>query len=168
MERIKCPNCGNEMNDYEVQSLWCSNCGKKYKTLSELDNTSIIINKNNELMKKAEGMIISTTPFLDGYRITRYINIVSEDVIFKASLSDKLSNSFDNMVDNFSFSEKELTGNSNILSKAKYYVIKKIRYKAAELGANAIVGVDIQSTTSSTSYAQVSINGTAVVIERVE
>lgn len=40
MSSIICPKCKNELNDFEVNRLWCTNCNTKFKSLSELSGSS--------------------------------------------------------------------------------------------------------------------------------
>lgn len=122
---------------------------------------------NAEIRKKAQDMLLTTTHMLDGYKIVRYIDIIAEDVVFKAALSDQINNLLDNFVDLLSFSEKKLSGNYSLMFKAKEYVKNKLIYDAVQLGANAIIGIDYETNVGNGTYATVSMNGTAVVVEKI-
>lgn len=114
-------------------------------------------------------MLLSTTPSLDGYRIVKYIDIVYSEAIYKLSLSKAFSNMISDTIDSFRiFSNNELSGTSSLIQEAKDYVKNDLVKKAASLGANAIVGIDIESSVGSDGVAKASINGTAVIIEKIE
>ena len=60
---------------------------------------------------------------------------------------------------------KEMTGTADLITRAREHVLAKFRYKAAELGANAVLGIDIETSFGS-DIARVAVNGTAVVIRK--
>lgn len=114
-------------------------------------------------------MILSTTPTLDGYKIVKYIDVLYSEALYKVSFGKALSSALSNTVDSFKiFSDTELSGTTKIIQEAKDYVKQDLMKKAAILGANAIVGIDIESSYSSDGIAKASINGTAVTIEKEE
>lgn len=114
-------------------------------------------------------MLISTTSSLDGYRVIKYIDVIYSEVVYKLSLSKSFSVALNNMVDSFKiFSNTELSGTSSLIREAKDYVKQDLIQKAASLGANGIIGIDIESTVGSDGMAKVSINGTAVLIGKID
>ncbi len=161
---LSCPHCKHIMNNYEINNLWCTNCNAKFSHLGELVGDPLKSLEYTELTNRIDNMLLSTTNTLDGYVVKRYIDVINADVLFKASFGDQIVNFFNTVIDIFSFSEKELTSNADILSKANEYVRKKLIYKAAKAGANAVIGIDFETNISDTSYARVSMNGTAVYV----
>ena len=120
------------------------------------------------LKQNTENMIITTTPTLDGYRIIKYIDVIYAEAIYKVNLGKSLINSINNAFDAWNiFSSTDLSGTSSIIEEAKDYVKKSLITKAASLGANAIVGIDIESSVANDGAAKASINGTAVVVEKI-
>ncbi len=105
-------------------------------------------------------MIISTTPQLEGYPIKKYIGVVTGEVIsganffkdFKASLTD--------------FFGGRSGSYENVLQEAKNAALKEMEERATAMGANAIVGVDLDYETlgAQNSMLMVTCSGTAVVI----
>ena len=112
-------------------------------------------------------MILSTCPSIDGFRITRQLGLVFGECAYKTGFFKTLSASIDNFGDSLSFGDKELSGTSRILESAREYAIQKMISAAAEKGANAIVGIDSESSMGG-EVMHVTIYGTAVRIERAE
>lgn len=82
-------------------------------------------------------MIVSTTHSIEGRKITRYCGIVAGEAILGANLFKDLFAGIRDMVGGRSATyERELT-------RARDIALKELEEKAAEAGANAVVGVDI-------------------------
>ena len=106
-------------------------------------------------------MIISTTPSIEGKKIKTYKGVVTGDVIMGANIFKDLFAGIRDIVGGRSATyEKELR-------HAKEMALKEIEEEAKELGANAIVGVDLDYETigANGSMLMVSVSGTAVVVE---
>jgi uncharacterized protein YbjQ (UPF0145 family) len=108
-------------------------------------------------------MIIVTTPNMDGKRITRYLGLVTGDAILGANIFRDLFAGIRDIVGGRSAAyEKELR-------QAKRIALVEMMDEATELGANAVVGVDLDYETiemgSGGGMLMVSATGTAVVIE---
>lgn len=121
-------------------------------------------------MKQDSEILLSTTPSLDGYEITEYIDVISSETVYKLSLSKAFASAFNNVIDSWKiFSSNELSGTTKLIHEAKEYVKGELVKKAKELNADAVVGIDIESSFSnSDGYAKVSINGTAVKISKID
>jgi uncharacterized protein YbjQ (UPF0145 family) len=106
-------------------------------------------------------MILSTTNSIEGKKVVKYLGLVSGDAILGANIFRDFFASIRDIVGGRSAAyEKELR-------KAKDIAIGEMREQAKNLGANAIVGIDIDYETIGTnsSMLMVSANGTAVVVE---
>lgn len=106
-------------------------------------------------------MIITTTPTLEGKRITRYIGLVNGEAIIGANLVKDFFAGISDIVGGRSGAYEQG------LREAKSIAIKDMMDQAHRLGANAIVGVDLdyQTIGGNGSMLMVSANGTAVIIE---
>ena len=111
-------------------------------------------------------MILTTCPSVEGYRIKRQCGLVFGEVAFKTGFFKSLGASFDNFVDILSFGDKELSGTARILSSAREYAITKLKDSAMEKKANAIIGVDAESSVGG-DIMHVTIYGTAVELEKI-
>ena len=76
-------------------------------------------------MKQGSEILLSTTPSLDGYEITEYIDIVSAETVYKLSLSKALTSALSNVIDSWKiFSSNELSGTTELIHEAKEYITK--------------------------------------------
>jgi uncharacterized protein YbjQ (UPF0145 family) len=104
-------------------------------------------------------MILTTTPNFEGHRITKYLGLVTGETIIGANFfRDFLAGITDVLGGRSGAYEK-------VLSKAKQTSLREMSERAEELGANAIVGIDLDYETIGESMLMVSASGTAVVIE---
>ena len=104
-------------------------------------------------------MIVSSTSTLDGRPIKTYLGLVSGEAILGANLFKDLFAGVRDIVGGRSAAyEQELR-------KAKDIAIREMMQAAAQMGANAIIGVDLdyESLGSGGSMLMVSASGTAVI-----
>ncbi|NQV46980.1 MAG: heavy metal-binding domain-containing protein [Rhodospirillaceae bacterium] len=104
-------------------------------------------------------MIITTTDGVEGCPITAHLGIVSGDAVMGTNIFRDMFASIRDIVGGRSGSyEKELR-------KAKDFALEEMSEQAKELGADAIVGVDLDYEAlggNDKSMLMVSANGTAV------
>ena len=105
-------------------------------------------------------MIITTTPQIEGRPIREYKGVVTGETIIGA-----------NFVKDFFASIRDVIGGRSgsyekVLREAKDTSMKEMQQRAQQLGANAIVGIDIDYETigQNNSMLMVAVSGTAVVI----
>lgn len=106
-------------------------------------------------------MTITTTPTVDGKRIVKYHGIVTGEAILGANIFKDLFAGIRDIVGGRSAAyEAELR-------KARQIAVEEMRQAATELGATAVVGVDLDYETvgGQGSMLMVSVSGTAVSVE---
>ena len=106
-------------------------------------------------------MLVTTTPSLEGRPITRYLGLVSGEAILGANIFRDIFAGIRDIVGGRSAAyEQELR-------KAKDLAVQEMVQQAAALGANAVVGVDLDYETigQGGSMLMVSASGTAVFTE---
>lgn len=106
-------------------------------------------------------MLITTTPGIDGKRITKYCGIVAGEAILGTNVFKDVFAMVRDLVGGRSAAyEKEL-------QKAREIALQELQERAAALGANAVVGVDLDYEVlgQSNGMLMVSASGTAVVAE---
>jgi uncharacterized protein YbjQ (UPF0145 family) len=109
----------------------------------------------------SDGMIMTTTPAIDGRRIVRYAGVVTGEAIMGANIFKDLFAGIRDIVGGRSATyEREL-------KRARDLAMDELRQSAAELGANAVVAVDLDYETvgSNGSMLMVTVSGTAVVLQ---
>jgi hypothetical protein len=105
-------------------------------------------------------MILSTTPTLEGKPIKQYLGIVTGETIIGANaIKDFMAGLTD-------FFGGRSTTYEKVLIEAKETAIKELEERATRLGANAIVGIDLDYETvgQNGGMLMVTVSGTAVVI----
>ena len=105
-------------------------------------------------------VIVTTTPSVEGRSITQYKGIVTGEAIMGANIFKDLFAGIRDIVGGRSATyERELR-------RAREMAMAEVMQAAAELGANAVVGVDIDYETVGTnaSMLMVTVSGTAVVV----
>ena len=105
-------------------------------------------------------MILSTTPQIEGHTIREYKGVVTGETIIGA-----------NFVKDFFAGIRDIVGGRSasyekVLREAKDTSIQEMMQRAYALGANAVVGIDIDYETigANGSMLMVATSGTAVVI----
>ena len=106
-------------------------------------------------------MLATTTPTIEGKRITKYYGIVTGETIMVLICFVIFLLVFRDIVGGRSGSYEE------VLRQAKDTALREMQDQAALLGANAVVGVDLDYETvgDSGSMLMVTASGTAVRIE---
>lgn len=105
-------------------------------------------------------MILSTTPQIEGHPIREYKGVVTGETIIGANIFKDFMAGIRDIVGGRSNSYEK------VLLEAKDTSIQEMMQRAKALGANAIVGIDIDYETlgANNSMLMVATSGTAVVI----
>jgi uncharacterized protein YbjQ (UPF0145 family) len=106
-------------------------------------------------------MIVTTTPSIEGQRITRYLGLVTGEAILGANVFKDLFAGIRDIVGGRSGTyEREL-------QRARDIAVQELTDRARALGANAVVGVDLDYEVlgQGNGMLMVSASGTAVVVE---
>lgn len=105
-------------------------------------------------------MILSTTSTLDGYEITEYLDIVSGEVIMGANIIRDWMAALTDIVGGRSGAYESK------LQDGRLDAISEMKQAALRLGANAIIGIDIDYEVIGNSMLMVATSGTAVVAKK--
>ena len=136
---MKCTVCGSEVVE---GAKYCSKCGAAVGA-------------------EAASFLIATTPTIPGYRIKRVLGIVTGLTPRTRGVLGKFIAGIESMFGG------EVRAFTMELEKARIEAIERVKAKAIEMGANAIVGLDLE--TSDLGLRQgitvISATGTAVIIE---
>jgi uncharacterized protein YbjQ (UPF0145 family) len=110
---------------------------------------------------RREYMQLTTTPSIEGKRITRYCGVIAGEAILGANLFKDLFAGIRDLVGGRSGTyEREL-------QRAREIALEELTQRAADVGANAVVGIDIdyEIMGKENGMLMVSASGTAVVVE---
>ena len=107
-------------------------------------------------------MIVTTTQTVEGRRVRDYRGIVTGEAILGTNIFRDLFAGIRDLVGGRSGAYEE------VLRQARETAIEELKENAAALGADAVIGIDIDyeniSTGSSGSMLMVSASGTAVTL----
>lgn len=105
-------------------------------------------------------MILTTTTLVEGHPVKEYKGVVTGETIIGA-----------NFVKDFFASIRDVIGGRSgsyekVLREAKDTSMNEMQERAMQLGANAIIGIDVDYETigQNNSMLMVAVSGTAVVI----
>ncbi|WP_088224979.1 heavy metal-binding domain-containing protein [Desulfosporosinus sp. FKB] len=106
-------------------------------------------------------MILSTTPSIEGHRITSYLGIVTGEAIMGANIMRDIFASITDIIGGRSGAYEEK------LQDARSVALRELEERAARIGANAVVGIDLDYEVigQNGSMLMVSASGTAVHVE---
>lgn len=101
-------------------------------------------------------MILTTTPTLEGRPVKQYLGIVTGEAVVRGSMNDlgAALSSLGNVRDPL---------HERYLVAARDAALKKLEARARELGANAVVGIDLDYGELA-KEVMVTATGTAVVV----
>lgn len=175
---MKCPNCGVSL----MGGMYiCPKCkydtrtadgGESFRYFQEHGATeyaekAMRREENREASRK--NMILTTCPRVEGYSVVRQCGLVFGEVVFKTnflkSLGANIENKFNSVLSDISFSDKELSGTTRLISNAREYALTKMKDEAINRDANAIIGIQTASTIGG-EILHITISGTAVEINK--
>lgn len=105
-------------------------------------------------------MILTTTPTIEGHPVRHYLGVVTSETIIGANVfRDFMANIRD-------FIGGRSNAYEEVLREAKNTALQELSSRAQALGANAVVGIDLDYETvgGNGSMLMVTCSGTAVVI----
>ncbi|MDA0315113.1 MAG: YbjQ family protein [Bacteroidetes bacterium] len=101
-------------------------------------------------------MILSTTSTFKGHHIENYLGIVSGETIIGANIFKDIFASITDIVGGRSSSYEQ------VLREAKATAMSEMEMQARQIGANAILGIDLDYETIRQGMLMVTVTGTAV------
>jgi uncharacterized protein YbjQ (UPF0145 family) len=104
-------------------------------------------------------MLVTTTPNVEGYRITSYYGLVTGETIMGANIFRDFLASITDVVGGRSGTYESK------LKEARDIAVSDMVSQAQRLGANAVVGVDVDYEVIRDGMLMVAVSGTAVRVE---
>lgn len=154
----------HKAREYFEQYLSSENMDNEIKEIvRNLINNSQKSEEQHYEYKSRQNIFMTTTGYnFEGYRIAKYMNIVNGEIVLGTGFLSELSAS---VTDVFGTTSSTFQGK---IGKAKAMALENMTKVALSIGANAIIGIDFDITTLSNNIIAVSVNGTAVKIEKNE
>ncbi len=103
-------------------------------------------------------MIVTTTTLIDGQTVQEYLGVVSGEAIMGANIVRDLFASITDVIGGRSGAYESK------LKQARQIALREMQDEAATLGANAVIGVDLDYEVVREGMLMVSASGTAVRI----
>ena len=139
---MSCSACGNTVSETD---RFCSRCGAA-------------------VSGDAASFIMATTPSIQGYRIKRVLGVVTGLTPRTRGVLGQFIAGIESMFGG------EITAFTTELEKARIEAMERVKAKAMSMGANAIVGLDLETSDLGLQrgIVVISATGTAVVVEPEE
>ncbi len=108
-----------------------------------------------------QDFILTTTPSIEGKKVSKYLGLVTGEAIIGANLFRDIFAGIRDIVGGRSASYEE------VLREAKENALGEMKNNARQLGANAVLGIDLDYETVGVngSMLMVTASGTAVLVE---
>jgi len=107
----------------------------------------------------ATGFLMATTPTIPGYRVKKVLGVVTGLTPRTRGVLGRFIAGIETLVGG------EVTAFTSEMEKARFEALDRLRMKAQEMGANAVTGVDIETTEVFQGVVLISATATAVVVE---
>ncbi len=113
-----------------------------------------------DLKNRPQGeMLVVTTDLVPGMRIVRVLGLVRGNTVRTRNIGHDFLASFRNLVGG------EVGSYTQMLAQSREQSLDRMRAEALALGANAVVGLRITTSTVMAGAAEILAYGTAVVVE---
>jgi uncharacterized protein YbjQ (UPF0145 family) len=106
----------------------------------------------------SEKQIVTTTPTIEGRQIVEHKGLVFGEATFGSGFGTELKGLVANL------SGKRTGGYEKKLLETRIAALEQMKSQAAELGANAVVGVDVDYEHLDT-VLMISVSGTSVIVK---
>ena len=141
---VSCEKCGADISE---GARFCQKCGAPVESEAP------------RIPTPPKGFIVVTTPTIPGYRIKKVLGVVSGLTPRTRGVGGKIVAGIQSMLGG------EVTAFSYEIEKARVEAMNRVINKARDIGANAIVGLDMETSDVLQSLVLISATGTAVVAE---
>ena len=108
----------------------------------------------------SSGFIMSTTNYIEGHSVDGYLGIVVGEAIIGANILRDLFAGIRDIVGG------RARGYEESLNYAREIAMNEMKAKALRIGANAVIGIDIEYENIRGGMLMVCVNGTAVKLVR--
>jgi uncharacterized protein YbjQ (UPF0145 family) len=155
VKRVVNPYIADQIFFGWLHNMYCANCGKEFKKEGDFCPYC----GHSTTLKQSFLMV--TTPTISGFRIKKVIGVVTGLTPRTRGMLGKFVAGIQAMLGG------EVTAFTSELEKARLEAMDRVRKKAMDMGANAVIGLDLETSDIGlqAGVTVISATGTAVVIE---
>jgi uncharacterized protein YbjQ (UPF0145 family) len=113
-----------------------------------------------EVVSMADEIIVVSTPYLPGYRITRTIGFTWGLIVRSRGLGRNITAGLRSLIGG------EIHEYTELLNQSREQALGRLKDHARELGANAVISVEFDSSEIGQVMTELLAYGTAVVVEK--
>ncbi len=115
-----------------------------------------------DLFKPPSDIMIVSTPYISGYKVTRVIGATFGLVVRSRGLGQNIGAYFR------SWAGGEIKIYTKLLEQVRHQAIERLSQHAKDLGANAVLSIGFDTSEIGTATTEVLAYGTAVIVEKDE
>lgn len=164
-----CLKCDYERQPNDQTPDWqCPNCEAVYSKIEEAVKKGVDVKKpqltsKQELSERFSKMVITTTPSLPNDEVSKVLGIVSGDSTHAFSSMNEFFGSIGRAI----AGSGKSYGTESHLANCREQAIKLLKFNAAQMGADAVIGVSIDVTefSGATDNGVVVLSATGTAVE---
>lgn len=151
-----CVNCATENPD---DAVVCTKCGMGLARAPSGDEALKLKAELEEMLERAQSLILTTGFEVEGRPIREYLSVVSSEVVMGTGPIVEFLGSWTD------FFGGRSGGFERKLEQAKDTCLDKLKAKAVQIGADAVIGIDLDYMNIASNMLMVVANGTAVRLQ---
>lgn len=165
---MKCKRCNVSLGVFAALTdglmAYSDICPKCIKEIEQEKQAALQAEKEHllRIRELAKGVIVTTTNNIDGYRSEEYLGIESVECVIGTGLWSELTGELSDLFG------RRSTAFEKKLQQAKRAAMETLKIMAAEQGASAIIGIDVDFTEFSGNRVGLIINGTFVKLAPID
>ncbi|MDR0852253.1 MAG: YbjQ family protein [Clostridiales Family XIII bacterium] len=128
----------------------------------ERQKNEVIAQERLNFEKKIDALMVTSGFNFEGYKITEYLGFFTYETAIGMGFFKGIASNFSN------FFGTESNSLRSKLSEARVIVLDGLKVDVVNIGANAIIGIDVDYTMFGDTIVGVIANGTAVKIEKTD
>jgi len=145
-----CTKCGADVPE---NAKFCTNCGATIGAAEPAEAAPVA-----PAAPSTTRFLVVTTPTIPGYRVKKILGVVSGLTARTRGMGGKFVAGIQSMLGG------EVSAFTMEIEKARVESVQRMRERALEMGANAVIGLDIESSDLIGAIV-ISATGTAVIVE---
>lgn len=123
------------------------------------------VEEDKEIQERLKNFMLTTSCSFEGYTVEKYVDVLFDEMLVGLGFGKAILSGFDNTIS--ALTGTESTTMIEKLNEVKTRLKQRLMQDAARMGANAMLGIDFESSKLG-ELIMVSMTGTAVVIKKAD